>query len=433
MNAGLFSYFASADYDYDERFGGSATIRRDASFRFSSSNRFATFWSVSGRWNISNESFMEGSVFNNLKLRGSYGTAGNQDIVGGGLFSAPDLTEDFFATQPGLGNQPALVLSQFGNRDLIWEQVSTTNIGVDFGVWNNRLRGTIEAYRRDTDDLFQFVNLSPTSGTTGQNVNIGELRNQGFDFQIDYDVIRARGEGDLAVTVGVVSNFNENEIIDLPEDEIIGIGRIGGKLGEGFVLRYVGVNPANGNLLYLDADDNLTENPSLANDRVWNNKNILPDWSGSFNVNVDYKGFFLTTQWNYTIGVDRFDGSYAGFVDIDDLGSFNLSADILRAWRQPGDITDIPGFDAANRNAFGAFDDNFLFSSDFLRLRFASIGYNFNAKQLENTGISSARVFFNGENLFTFTEWRGLDPSSRGNSQSFPTPRTISFGVELGF
>ena len=115
--AGLFSYFGSFDYDYDTKYGFGATVRRDASYRFASSNRWGTYWSVSGRWNISNEDFMLGSDINSLKLRGSYGTAGNQDIVGGGPFSAPDLTEDLFATGAGYGNANSIALSQFGNRD----------------------------------------------------------------------------------------------------------------------------------------------------------------------------------------------------------------------------------------------------------------------------------------------------------------------------
>lgn len=434
LDSGLFSYFGSFDYDYDTKYGFSATLRRDASSRFAESNRFATFWSLSGRWNISNEAFMDGSVINNLKLRGSIGTAGNQDIVGAGPFSALNETLDLFATVPGLASAPSLQLAQIGNRNLRWETVRSLNIGVDFGVWNNRLRGTIDYYQRNTSDLFQNVNLSPATGFVAQNANVGELQNTGVDFQFDYDLIRANAPGDLALSVGVVGNFNATEIIDLPEEELIGTGREGGILGEYFLIRYAGVNPANGNLLYLDANDNLTENPSTTDDRVWLDKNILPDWTGGFTFNLDYKGFFLTTQWNYTIGVDRFDGDYAGFVDVDNAGSFQLSADILREWTQPGDITDIPSPTATNRNTFTAVDDNFLYSGDFLRLRFASIGYNFNQTILEGTGLTRARVFFNAENALTFDKWRGFDVEGRDNGGAeFPTPRTFSVGLELGF
>jgi TonB-linked SusC/RagA family outer membrane protein len=435
LNAGLFSYFGSADYDYDERYGFSGTVRRDASHRFAGSNRWGTFFSLAARWNISNESFMEGSVFNNLKLRGSYGTAGNQDITGGGTFGGPDLTEDLFATGSGYGNQNAIRLAQVGNRGLSWETVASLNVGVDFGVWNNRLRGAVDYYERETQDLFQFTPLSAVTGFTGLNSNTGLLYNRGVDFQVDYDVFRPKSEGDFALTVGIVGNFNETELQDLPntEGEIIGLGRDGGKLREYYTVRYAGVNPANGNLLYLDAQGNTTENPNPDTDRIWSGKNLIPDWNGSLNLNMDYKGFFLTTQWNYVIGVDRFDNDYSGFINPNNVGQFNFSNDITRAWSQPGDVTDIPRFNATNLNSFPD-SDRFLRDASFLRLRFASLGYSFPQKTLEGTGFASARIFVNGENILTFSEWRGFDPEARTNTgRQFPTPRTYSVGLELAF
>lgn len=435
LSSGLFSYFGSFDYDYDQKYGFGATVRRDASSRFAGSNRWATFYSVSGRWNISNEDFMDGSAFNNLKLRASYGTAGNQDIVGGGIFSALDLTEDFFATTGGYGNANSIALSQIGNSTLRWETIAQLNVGLDFGLWNNRLRGALDYYERETTDLFQSRPLSAVTGITQQNSNTGLLYNRGVDFQVDYDVIRADKQGDFSLSVGIVGNYNKTELDEIPspEGEIIGIGRDGGILSEYFTLRYAGVNPANGNLLYYTADGDLTESPDADADRVWLGKSIIPEWNGSFNLNLDYKNFFLTTQWNYVVGVDRFDNDYADLVDPTAVGQFNLSTDILRAWQQPGDITDQPRFNATNLNSF-ANSDRYLRSADFVRLRFASIGYSFTKESLEGTGFSNARIFVNGENLVTFTEWRGYDPETRSNgSREYPTPRTFSVGLELGF
>ncbi|MDG5492623.1 TonB-dependent receptor [Psychroserpens sp. SPM9] len=433
LNAGLFSYFASLDYDYDTKYGFSATVRRDASYRFAGSNRWATFWSVSGRWNISNESFMDGSAIDNLKLRASYGTAGNQDIVGLGYFGGPDLTEDFFATGSGYGNANSIGLAQLGNRSLRWETITSSNIGVDFGVWNSRLRGSVDVYQRQTTDLFQSTPLSATTGVTQQNANTGELYNRGIDFIVDYDIFLPKTEGGFKLNVGVVGNYNETELRDIPSEngEIIGLGREGGILNEIFSLRYVGVNPANGELLYLTADGDVTENPDADNDRVWLGKSAIPEWNGSFKLNIDYKNFFLQTQFNYVLGVDQFDFDYSDAINTDNVSQFNLSTDVLNAWSQPGDVTDIPSPSAANRNSFAS--DRFLKSADFLRLRFASFGYNVPAKFLENTGLSNARVYVNGENLFTWTEWRGFDPSSLGGQRSYPTPKTISVGFELGF
>ncbi len=433
-NAGLFSYFSQADYDYDTRFGITGTIRRDASYRFSGSNRWATFWSVAGRWNIGNETFMEGSIFDVLKLRASYGTSGNQRIAGATYFSAPDLTQNFFATGPGYAGQNSIFLSQIANTTLRWETVTQTNVGVDFELFDRRLRGSVDGYIKETTDLFQSTPVSAINAVTALNANTGTLTNTGFDLTLNYDVIRSNQPDGFNLGVTLVGNYNKQELGDLPSEdgELIGTGRNGGKLFEYFTIRYAGVNPANGNLLFLDADGNVTENPDADTDRVWLDKNIFPDYNGSFGINMDYKGFFLQTQFNYTLGVDRFDNDLAGFYNPDNIGQFRNSRDILRVWTPDNRVTDIPSYDATNRNSFAS--TRFLRNADYLRLRFASIGYSFPKKLLEGTGFSSLRVFGNGENLFTISEWRGFDAEALSNtSRLYPTPRTYSVGFELGF
>lgn len=433
-NAGLFSYFGQVDYDYDGKYGITGTIRRDASSRFAGSNRWGTFYSVSGRWNLNNEPFMEGSIFDVLKLRASYGTNGNQDIVGGGPFAALDLTENFFATGPGFAANNSIFLSQIANTTLQWETIAQANIGVDFEVFNRRLRGAIDVYERNTTDLFQSTPISAINSVTALQANTGSLKNSGVDVTLNYDVIRAKSNDGFNLSVNVVGNYNKQKLADLPNEdgELIGTGRNGGRLFEYFTIRYAGVNPANGNLLFLDADGNETENPNADTDRVWLDKNIFPDVNGSFGFKMDYKGFYLETQWNYTIGVDRFDNDLGNFQDPDNIGQFRLSSDILRAWTPNNRVTDIPSLNATNDNTFGS--TRFLRDSDYIRLRFASIGYTFPKEALKGTGFSTLRIFGNGENLFTFTEWRGFDAEAQNNgARLFPTPRTISVGFELGF
>lgn len=436
-DAGLFSYFGQAVYDYDERFGLQATVRRDASYRFSGSNTWGTFYSASGRWNIDSESFMEGSGVDVLKLRASYGTAGNQRITGATPFAAPDLYLNLFSTGGGYQGQNSLFLSQIANTTLVWETVRTANLGVDFGFLNNRLRGNIDFYDKKTTDLFQSTPISAINDATSLFANTGSLSNKGFDFSVNYNIIQPITPGDLGLSVTVNGNYNKIELADLPSEdgEIQGIGRNGGKLFEYFVVRYAGVNPANGNLLYLDADDNLTESPDADNDRVWTDKNIFPDFDGGFTLNLDYKNFFLTTQFNYVVGVDRFDFDYSGFINPNNIQNFNNSNDILRAWTPDNRVTDIPALRAANLTLLGAGQsDRFIKNADYLRLRFAQFGYSFTPESLENTGITSLRLFANGENLLTFSEWRGIDPEAQSNgSRLYPTPRIVSFGLEIGF
>lgn len=448
LNAGLFSYFSSVDYDYDKRYGFSASIRRDATNRFKGDNKWGTFWSVAGRWNISNEAFMEDSAFNTLKLRASYGKTGNQFITGT-LFGGLDRTENFFVSTGGYGNLNSLQLGQIGVSNLKWETVNQANIGIDFGVWNNRLRGSIDVYEKETTDLFQDGPVSAVAGITSQRRNIGSLFNRGMDYRIDYDIFRATKQGDFGLTIGALANFNETELQDIPnpEGEIVqggsefsvGLGRNGGMLFEYYGLRYAGVNPANGNLLYYTADNNVTEQPNVSNDADWLGINILPSWTGSLLLDVEYKGFYLSTQWSYATDVYRVDNTYASLTDPDSVGQFNFSNDILNFWQQPGDIVDQPSPSASNRNSFGS--DRFMRKADFLRLRFANLGYNFPKEYLKGTGINRLSVFLNAENMITFSEWRGYDPETRnanfsgGNTtgRGFPTPKIVSLGVELAF
>jgi hypothetical protein len=439
LNAGLFSYFGQADYDYDTRYGFTGTLRRDASYRFAGSNKWATFWSVAGRWNIHNEAFMDGSVFDVLKLRASYGTAGNQRISGTNYFSAPDLTKNFFATGAGYANQNSIFLSQIANTTLRWETVTSANIGLDFELFNRRLRGTVDVYDKKTSDLFQSTPVSAINSVTSLDANTGNLNNRGVDFTLNWNVIQSREPDGFNLELTAVGNFNETELSDLPsesgeilnDDGLTGL-RNGGILNEYFLLRYAGVNPANGNLLFLTADGDVTETPDADTDRVWLGKNLLPDWQGSFGFNMDYKGFFVTTQFNYVVGVDRLDFDLAGFQNPNNIGQFRSSRDLFRAWTPDNRVTDIPSYDAFNRDAFTS--DRFLREADYVRLRFAQIGYDFPARALENTGITRLRIFGNAENLFTWTKWRGFDAEAQDNtSRLYPTPRTLSVGFELGF
>jgi len=435
LEAGLFSYFGQLDYDYDSKYGITGTVRRDASFRFAESNRWGTFYSVAARWNIHNEAFMENSVFDVLKLRGSYGTAGNQNITGGNNFSGPDLTRDLFATGVGYEGANSLFLSQIGNTTLKWETVTSGNLGIDFELFNRRLGGSIDGYIKTTSDLFQSNPVSAINTVNFLNANVGELVNRGVDVTLRYDLVRKTDVDGLNINLNFVGNFNETELTDLPGDqtELIGTGRLGHRLNEYFVYRYAGVNPANGNLLFLTADGNVTENPNVDTDRVWLGKNIYPDFQGSFGFTVDYKGFFVTTQFNYVVGVDRFDFDLAGFQNPNNIGQFRTSRDLLRAWTPTNTITDIPALNASNFSLGGA-SDRYLRSADFIRLRFAQIGYSFPSKYLKGTGFSTVRIFANGENLFTLTEWRGFDAEAQTNtSRQFPTPRTYAFGIEFAF
>lgn len=417
---GLLSYFVNLDYDYDQRFGIGGTVRRDASFIFRTSNRWGTFYSVSGRWNLDKESFMEDSAFGMLKLRASWGLTGNQTV--GNANSVLDL----YQTGLGYGGANALSVGNVANPDLKWETTEQINIGVDFEIWDRMLTGAVDFYKKDTKDLFVFLPTPSYFGVTGINANSdGNLINKGIDLNLRYTPFNTK---DFRLALNFQGNYNISERYGA---NITGVEE-GGPLGQYFLVPYIGVNPANGNLLFLDINGDVTETPDADLDRRFTGKNIYPDSQGSFGFDIDYKNFFLTTQFNYVIGVDRLDFDYDDVIDPTTIGQFRLSRDLLRAWTPTNRVTDIPALRATNLGADTG-STRFLYSADYLRLRFVQLGYNFPRDLLDTVNLNTLRIFLNAENLVTFTGWRGYDPEGTGSaSRGYPTPKILSFGLEIG-
>ena len=339
------------------------------------------------------------------------------------------MASNFFATGTGYGGAQTIALSQLGNDTLKWETVTQANVGIDFALFNSRLRGSFDYYRKETTDLFQSLPLSAITGTSSLASNTGSLHNNGFDFDLTYDLVRG---ADLNVSLTAVGNINDNYLANLPSETgiIEGIGRNGGPLGERYDVRYAGVNPANGNEMFLDIDGNLTETPNEDTDRVWSGKNVAPEMQGSFSLNADYKGFFIQSQFNYTLGVDFSDFDYQRLMNGNNISQFNLSSDILRSWTPDNRVTDVPNIqNGSNAGVYSS--DRFLVDRDYLRLRFLSFGYNFPKEYLAKSNISNLRLFLNGENLITFTKFRGFDASSRVSGLEYPTAKIVSLGLEI--
>jgi TonB-linked SusC/RagA family outer membrane protein len=434
-SAGLFSYFASADYGYAQRFGFSATVRRDASYRFAETNRWGTFWSVSGRWNIDKEAFMANSAFNMLKLRASYGTTGNQNIFGQSQFNAANNSRTLMQGGTGYGNLPSYNVRQIGNADLKWETNEQFNIGLDFEVWRSKLRGNIDVYQRTTKDLFLSAPISAINGTYTLFANNGSLRNNGVELLVSYDAINT---ADFKLTLTANGSYNRNQIIDIPDEngfqdnETTALNE-GGPINEYYLVKYAGVNPTNGNLLFYTKDGQLTENPT-ANDRRLTNKSLSPVYQGGFGFDASYKGFYLTTQFNYVADIWRIDYDLEGLQDPSDIGVFNKSTDLNRAWTPDNRVTDIPALDLTNKGS-DALSDRYLKDASYLRLRYATLGYNFSKEILAKTPFKGIKAFVQGENLVTWSKWRGWDAESNrtADQYQYPTPRIVSLGVELQF
>ena len=437
--SGLFSYFGTADYDYDSKYGVGLTLRRDASFRFSQENRWGTFWSASARWNINNEEFMNESVFDELKLRGSYGTAGNQDILGTGLFGASSLYKEVYSLS-GLSynDQTTTYLSNLPNPNLQWETIEQANIGVDFGVWNSRLRGTVDVYQKTTKDLYQTRPVSAIHGSSGIQDNIGSMRNSGVEVILAGDIIRKEN---LKITLNANGSVNKNEFIELAGDNGTGVVwngglttmREGDPYGQFYLVKYAGVNPDNGNLLFYNKDGEKVEYYTN-DDRQFTGKSFIPKYQGGFGLDIDYKGWFLSSNFTFVADVWRFDYDYQGFLDAGSIGTFNMSVDALDYWTENNRNASLPSLTAEN-TSWQSYSDRNLRDGSYVRLRYLSVGYNFKKKDLDFMKLTGLRVFAQGENIYTWTKWKGFDAeSNRGNDQAqYPTPRTISFGVEVQF
>ncbi len=440
VQEGLFSYFTNVQYDYDSKYVFTGSIRRDASFRFVEDNKWGTFWAVGAAWNIDQEKFMENSKVNSLKLRASYGTSGNQRIINA-QYAGLNLTRTLYGQGAGYNNSPATVVTQLGNLDLQWEELKQLNFGVDFGIWKNRLTGTIDVYNKTTEQLFQDRPVSPVNATSTVQANIGSMENKGIEANLKYVVY---DKNDWNISVNGNFSYNKNKILELA-DSFGGVNFQGGAtpeqegqpIGSFYVVRYQGVNPANGNPLFLDIDGNLTEN-LLDADRVSTGKSIYPVWQGGFGTNIGFKGFEFSTQWSWLADVYRNNldqGTVEETSTISDGG--NRSTSVLDAWQNVGDITTIPRVGSPlNSIDFINSTDRYVEDASFLRLRNISFGYSFSKDQLKNTPLSGLKFFVQAENIVTFSSYRGWDAEAgfrstdRGN---YPTPKIYTFGATINF
>ena len=286
-----------------------------------------------------------------LKLRASYGIQGNQNLGvpafgGNPLYTLPNLTRDLIATGTGYGNSGAYVLSQFGNNTLQWEEQTMANVGIDFGLWNDRFSGNIDVYRRQTDKLFSSINLSAAAGAgTGLSGNNGSLENRGVELALRLKLFRGK---DFNFEVFANGAYNQNfytDIISTPDPDGNVIDENGSLINEYWLVPYAGVNPANGEYLFIDKDGNLTETPN-DDDRIRTGKSNIPIYQGGFGFNMDFSGFFVDTQFAYSLDQWRFDYAQLWLNSPSFAPDNNMSTDILNAWSSAPDPNKIAAGEA---------------------------------------------------------------------------------------
>lgn len=431
----MLSFFGNAQYSYDGKYFLSASYRADGSSRFDKANRWGSFWSVGASWRLVEEDFLSGArdkFLNNLLFKASYGAQGNDNI---GLYAYQGL----YAIQNNLG-ESGLVPSRLPTPELSWETNLNLNIGLDFSMFDYRFNGSVEYFERQSKDLLFARNLAPSMGYSSTDVNIGGIKNYGWEFSFDGYPIRTE---DWKLQLGINLTAYKNKITSLPSDEMWNGNKLwteGGSIYDFYLMEWAGVNPSNGNAQWFlqnsDGSKTVTEDYSqlTVKDRVYKGSS-LPDVSGGFFTNLQYKTWQLSANFVYVIGGKIYNRDKLSLYRQNAAGN-TWSVDMLDRWTPDNVDTDVARLTSNPKSSWTNESDRFLVDRTFLKLKTLTFSYDLPKEFLSKARISSASVFIQAENLFTLTKEQGLDPEQTFGGVTYyryPAMRTISMGVNLKF
>ncbi|RXG23699.1 SusC/RagA family TonB-linked outer membrane protein [Leeuwenhoekiella aequorea] len=438
-------YFARLNYNYDNRYYVSGSVRRDGSSVFNSDVRWGSFYSVGASWRIDQEKFMDNVDFiNQLKLRASYGEVGNDDLL------------DFYLSQPRYSltsnaGDPAIFLSDIGNSALTWETIESYDIALEFGLFNNFLDGSFEYYKKNSSDLLYNLPIPLSNGLNEVPQNVGTMYNEGFELALTANLIRTQN---LNWSLTAQASTFKNKITDLPSPFVNGSKRweVGRSRFDFYIYDYAGVDPDNGDALYnmYEGDVNAGERVPVLNadgtqattndwdeaGRAYVGEQSIPDLIGSIQNRINYKGLALDFIFTFSQGGKILDNGYAGLMHTGDYGDA-YHPDALNAWRNPGDITSVPRLENGNSNQVQTQSTRFLTDASFVALRNVNLSYTFNTDISERLGFENLRLFVAGENLYFNSERNGLNPqynlAGTGSGNDYNPSRVVSFGVNVSF
>lgn len=430
------SYMASAKYSgFQGKYILDATFRREGNSRFSRDYRWGNFWSVGAAWNLHRESFLQNSrVISDLKLRFAYGISGNGSI---GLNQYQALL-NFDSDYNGEG---ASYPGSFGNEFLTWETNHSLDLGTDFGLFNNRINGSFSYYRRESKDLLLDVPLSLTTGFSDQTRNIGRMENKGIELELDFALVRSN---DFNLTIGGNIATANNQVLELAKDlngEEITITNVYQRVETGqpvygwYMPTWAGVNPETGNEeWYINGVDGETTSNFNQAERVFQGGSAIPKLTSGMNFHVDYKGVFIDATGYYATGHKVYEAwhRYTQGTDLYPTALYQGLNTILDRWQQPGDETRFGKIEYTGRP--WQRHSKFLYDGTYFRLKFVTVGYDFDPGLLNNVGISNLRLFARGTNLFTWVKDPYLlyDPEvDAGGETSLTTPPVKSMIVGL--
>lgn len=464
--SGLIAYLGRVNYNYDQKYFAQLSFRRDGLSKLSESNRWNNFLGYSLGWNVANESFW-GNLKNTIsqfKLRYSYAAVGNTEF---GSYPYLGLT---VGSRYGALN--GLAFSQFGNDALTWETSKKSDFGLDVAFMSNRLRMSFDYYKNDIDNLVFSEPVPPSLGVPNNriNKNIGKSLNKGFEIEAAYDVLNS---DDFRWTLGANLTLSKNQIVELPNGgaDIIGgtstnvniapniIIREGESMNSLFGFEYWGVNPANGNPVYVKADGSLVQgnipdglyysfdssNPGVLGERSSlassDRKilgNTLPTYFGGITSSMNYKQFDLNFLVRFSGGNKIFNSTRRELMN---LNLNNNSTEILGRWQSPENPGDgvTPRLWASSNtfvNLSSAATTRFVEDGDFVSVDNITLGYSLANDVVSRIGISGLRVYVAAQNPIMITKYKGLNPEMEVNGVDIngtPRARIMSFGLNVKF
>lgn len=446
---GIASFFTRINYGFKNKYLFTANMRADASSRFGDDNRWGYFPSIAGAWRLIEEGFMDdikGTV-SDLKIRASYGITGNQGGIGdfqalglwGGMRGGLNLGGIGQPAGPAsYVDAPGIAPNQLANPNLKWETTAQFNIGLDLGLWQDRIALTFDYYDKQTKDLLLDVPVPKSLGYSILTQNFGEMENRGFELGINATII---SKDDFSWT----SSFNisrNNNLVKTLAFPFTTFTRDYVRIEEGYPLNSFwvhvqeGVDPQTGDIIW----DTMGDEEFNPNTHRQIFGSAIPRYVGGFTNNLNYKNFdfmffFQFSEGNNTLNYGRFFFEHGG------ERSTGYSAQQLDRWQQPGDITNVPRMASRNYSA-DLRPSRHVEDGSFLRLKNISLGYSIPSPVISRIGMSRARVYAAAQNLLTWTNYTGLDPevsTSPSNLVSgvdiavMPQPRTYTLGVNLTF
>ena len=424
----LISMYGRVNYNYADKYLLTATVRRDGSSRFGSGNKWGVFPSVAASWRISQEDFFQNDVMSDLKLRVSFGITGSQEIGNYNSLSTLGASTNGYLVG---GEKVTIVLpQQYTNPDLKWEQTAQTDVGIDFGFFNGRIRGSIDYYYKKTTDLLLSVAVPSPSLITTQIANVGTVTNQGIELDLAFDLMRRKN---FSWEANLNLSHNKNEVVSLSNDKWTGdnmqvapcqgqglsgtyaqLIMPGQPIGTFYGKRFIGIVDG----VEQFANDGESEVIGCAQ----------PDLTFGLGTNLQYKNWTFSLNFRGSIGNDVYNCTANNLAYLSNLPGRNVLREAVTS--------------GVNRDQAKVFSSRFIEDGSFVRLDNISLGYNFSLPKLY---VSNARIFVSAQNLFTITGYSGADPEVNSEISrtgvaplgvdylSYPRARTFSMGVNLSF